>query len=285
MKLISSSFEIWEQPSVKERGLYKQIEKAARVCYKSENNITENSCVEFVSKLIKRKHFAMLEHGTVYLKINHTNPNYYELCDKYEWNSHSKVTYDVSKDNAYITTNYRVIVENGWQDDILHYVCDPTEYHEKRVTVHFTCDIGVGREFTRHRTMSMAQESTRYCNYSKDKFDNELTFIIPNWVNTYCPNKFREGPNDIDIAWGNSLKEAEDNYFLLLKRGWSPQQARSVLPLATKSELVLTGFISDWEHFFYLRAKGTTGAPHPQAKELAEPLMQEFIKRGLIHED
>lgn len=146
-------------------------------------------------------------------------------------------------------------------------------------------------EFVRHRVFSFAQESTRYCNYSKDKFGNELTFIMPSWCDMEegdYGSKGRQlvknrGHKDGTFSWFvDSLRIAEDYYLKLIKDGWTPQQARQVLPNALKTELVMTGFVSDWNHFFDLRAIGTTGAPHPDAKALAEPLMQEFIKRGLI---
>lgn len=185
----------------------------------------------------------------------------------------------VKTDNkyAYVTLNYRHIIENGWLDD-LKYLCEPTEYHVKRVTVHFVCDRGVSHEFVRHRVFSFAQESTRYCNYSKDKFGNEVTFIEPCWYNTSKSNDLA------DEYFINSLKDAERLYFNLLDNGWKPQEARAVLPNALKTELVMTGFVdeSGWINFFNLRALGTTGAPHPQAKELAEPLFEEFKAKGLI---
>ena len=127
--------------------------------------------------------------------------------------------------------------------------------------------------------MSFAQESTRYCNYSKDKFGNELTFIIPNWVNTHCPNKEQEGPSVPDMEWSSAMLEAEASYKILLKMGWTPQQARAVLPNSLKTELVVTGLVSDWKHFFELRCDSSA---HPQARELAIPLREEFIKRNYI---
>lgn len=145
------------------------------------------------------------------------------------------------------------------------------------------------------RVFSFAQESTRYCNYSKDKFGNELTFIIPSWFNlkkdeykfplnldSETDERMSEAGNFNIQTFIHSLGLAEMNYIYLLKNGWTPQQARQVLPNALKTELVMTGFISDWQHFCYLRARGTTGAPHPDAKALAEPLMHEFESRNLI---
>ena len=304
MKLIKPSFEIWEQPSGLE-GVYKQIEHVGRVCYKSEDKITEDSAKPFVDRMIKSGHGAMLEHGTVYLYYSGNNYEATELYDKYKANPYSKVAeYDEgpsSKYHIFITTNLRVLVENGWLDD-LQYICEPTGYHVKRVTVHFTCDRGVSHEFVRHRVFSFAQESTRYCNYSKDKFGNKVTFIIPNWVKLKYDYVSTDdvGNNEISVNgveqdWYDEEDEvtkrflyntqhAERDYIMLLKEGCTPQQARAVLPNSLKTELVMTGFISDWRHFFDLRALGTTGAPHPQAKELAEPLMKEFIKRKYIND-
>lgn len=305
MKLIKPSFEIWEQPAGLE-GVYKQIERAGRVCYKSEDKITENSAKPFVDRMIESGHGAMLEHGTVYLAMPLETMLPIEIngWGKYTKNPYSK-GFKVCEVNGQkrvaVTTNLRVLVENGWLDD-LQYICEPTEYHERRITVHFVCDRGVSHEFVRHRTMSFAQESTRYCNYSKDKFGSELTFIIPCWMDIpegsiYLGNydktsaRYEDGnvhiidtkPPYIGIDFIRSLCEAESNYLSIVRNGWTPQQARAVLPNSLKTELVVTGFTSDWEHFFGLRARGTTGAPHPQAKELAEPLMKEFITRKYIN--
>lgn len=135
-----------------------------------------------------------------------------------------------------------------------------------------------------------------YCNYSKDKFGNELTFIIPSW----CSNRDEAHivPDKYDVDWNDKLIEdfgneqgrlyiglalAENAYLDLLKIGWTPQQARAILPNSLKTELVMTGFISDWKHFFRIRSRiAETGKPHPQAQELADPLMDEFIKRGIM---
>lgn len=281
MKLINSSVIVKEQESGID-GVYKQIEWAGRHCYKSLDKITENSAKEFVDRMIKLGHGAMLEHGTVYLTITATSPE----VRKYEINPYSrvkKISVDGINGRAYITTNYRVLVENKWLDD-LKYQCDPTPSHEKRITAKFICDRGVSHEFVRHRVFSFAQESQRYCNYSKDKFNNELTFIKPTWLNipigdyTYwdgdwCDinNMKIQLPSDNSIAdnflW--CLNNAGMQYRLLINKGLKPQEARGVLPNATKTELVMTGFESDWEHFFELRC---SGAAHPDAKKLADEL-------------
>lgn len=317
MKLINSSFEILEQePGL--QSIHKQIELAGRTCYKSLDKITKDSAKDFVGRMIASQHHAMLEHGTVYLLFSeccYHRPDG-EFIDKYTKNPYSKVVCigtdddlveqtqgkkdylgDILGTGVYgnalyaITTNYRVLVENGWLDD-LKYLYAPTKYHEKRVTVRFTTSNSIMREFTRHRTMSFAVESTRYCNYSKDKFNNELTFIKPYWFGSkflsengeYDANSFfRSSQQSVkESAFINSLLTAESSYLSLIDSGCSPQEAREVLPLATKCDMVMTGFTSDWNHFFDLRARGTTGAPHPDAKALAEPLMGEFYKRGYI---
>lgn len=295
MKLIEPSFEIWEQPAGLE-GIYKQVEHVGRVCYKSEDKITEDSAKPFVERMIKSGHGAMLEHGTVYLKLigvfldptdcDVKYGNY--VVGHYVDNKYSKVIIkhdEEWKSDVYITTNYRVIIQNGWLND-LKYLCEPTEFHERRITVHFVCDRGVSHEFVRHRVFSFAQESTRYCNYSKDKFGNELTFIIPCWLN-YEEQQFTD-KDDSTIRTDLSeheyfidlLLEAENTYnYLVQYCGRNPQQARAVLPNSLKTELVMTGFVSDWKHFFELR---DAASAHPQAQELAHPLHEAFIQRGLV---
>ena len=163
MKLIKPLFEIREQPSGLE-GVYKQIEGAGRVCYKSEDKIAEGTAKAFVDRMIASGHGAMLEHGTVYLKCETEVINRYihpedgeeedfNKLEKYEYNS-----YSVTNDDGiylYVTTNLRVLVENDWLDD-LQYICEPTEYHEKRITVKFICDRGVSHEFVRHKLLCAA---------------------------------------------------------------------------------------------------------------------------------
>lgn len=283
MKLIESSVQI-----IEEKDPYKMIELAGRTCYKSEDKITENSTKEFVDRMIKLGHGAMLEHGTIYLKIDKTEDGHLPPARLY-WSdgNHKKYTKVRKHGNSiYVTTNLRVIVENNRLDD-LQYQVEPTEHHEKRITAKFICDRGVSHEFVRHRVFSFAQESTRYCDYSKDKFRNDITYIIPswldlpegkysNWDNDWCDVSelkllYPEVDNLSDPAncFLQSIKNAEYYYFMLINRGWKPQQARQVLPNATKTELVMTGFESDWEHFFELRC---SGAAHPDAKKLADEL-------------
>ena len=290
MKLIEPSFEILDQQCGLE-GIYNQIELAGRTCYKSEDKITEDSAKRFVEIMIKSGHGAMLEHGTVYLFIPWNEYYDKDTNFRYFYNKYS-IHRRVKDVGVYITTNYRVLVENGWLDD-LKYLCEPTEFHEKRVTVRFICDRGVSHEFVRHRVFSFAQESTRYCNYSKDKFGKELTFIKPCWSKATLgdygtlrePLEIQFDGYDEDVfemEFINELINTEFRYMNIIDAGYTPQQARAILPNALKTELVMTGFVKDWEHFFDLRDSGITGAPHPQAKELAHPLHEAFIQRGLI---
>ena len=277
MKLINSSFEILEQ-GFGIFDIFKHIELCGRTCYKSTDKITEASSEPFVDRMIDSKHYAMLEHGTVYLKKRILGFDDI-LLHKYLTNKYSKAF--IVNDVVYITTNYRVITENSWNRD-LKYLCNPTEYHEKRITVKFVCNRQVSHEFVRHRVFSFAQESTRYCNYTKDKFDGQLTFIKPCWINEeYVPGEYKG--SDQFIVLIEYLENVESTYNFMINSGWKPQQAATVLPNALKTELIMTGFVSDWKHFFDLRAIGTTGAPHPQAKELAEPLMNEFINLKYIN--
>ena len=270
-------------------GIYKQIERCARTCYKSEDHITDNSAEKFVKKMIENKHTAMLEQGTVYLKIptSYSSVLYVHLSNFYSLNPYSTVTYD--EGILYVTTNYRVIVENNLFDD-LKYICKPTELHEKRITVKFTTDIGTARELTRHRTFSMAQESTRYCNYSMNKFKG-VGFIIPSWLEMneleLTDKSDLEGwftANDSSIKqtiFMESCWRSEEAYLNLIKNGATAEQARQVLPLSTKTELCMTGFESDWQHVFDLRYKGTTGKPHPDMKYLMGLLVDELNKNNI----
>lgn len=223
--------------------------------------------------MIKSQHYAMLEHGTVYLKIPH-NPfsSIGSPVMKYRYNPYSRVTndYPTKPNDAYVTTNYRVLVENGWLND-LKYLCEPTEFHEKRVTVRFIADIHFYKDTTRHRVFSWAIESTRFCNYLKEKFGMSVSFMKPTWIKEEDIQELEE-----------DCKTIESIYFKWINKGYQAQHAAYFLPQGTKAEVIMTGFVSDYNHFFDLRAKGTTGAPHPDVKALVEPLMCEFKKRDWI---
>ena len=323
MRLVKPSYEIIEQgPGL--QGIYDIIEKCGKVSYKSEPKGGEVA-KRFVEARAKERHGAVLEFGTVYLCIEEPPVDVDEngrptglkdwgatqsIVRFYSNNKYSKIG-ALYNSKWYITTNYRVLVENNRLDD-LKYLCEPTEYHEKRYTVKFIADIGVGREFLRHRVMSPVQESTRYVNYMKEKFGEQCTFVIPPWIDlpecedlTYWDGDWVDmkkmkivypGKKSKTSAWLWAMDFAEKQYRVLTndwsdiegvdeedKAPWTAQQARTVLPLSTKAEFALCGFTDAWIHFFRLRSDiAATGKPHPQAQELANPLREEFIERKYV---
>lgn len=280
MKLIESKAEYIPQEEGLE-GIYKQIELAGRTAYHSLDKITPDSAKSFVDRMIKSKHGAALEHGTVYLKFE-------DLVDndivRYIGNPYSTVGKELC-----ITSNLRVLQENNWLDD-LQYLCSPTEFHEKRYTMRFTCSRAIAQELTRHRVFSFLMESQRYINYSKERHGGEINYIMPSW---YLRANVTQ-----QKAFMHIIRDAESYYMALLgkwddkkpdrrfKTGFednplTPQQARDVLPNATKTELIMTGFASDWKFFFDLRYYGKTGKPHPDMELLASKARSEFMKAGL----
>ena len=307
MKLIKQSFEILEQKDFTLKGIKQFIERCARVSYKSEDRMTDTSYEKFVGMLESRDHARPLEFGTVHLRMSDAQFGTVQtlLMDKV-YNDHW-IKYNIidteDEDNCYITTNYRYYLEMCKYVVWLPMYLDKSDnsFYPKRYTVHMILDRGVMDEFRTHVGLSHLAESTRYCNYSKDKFDNQVTFIIPSWCNLpigeyelFEEDDSLEGldvyfiDNDknpllqlsnAEKAFLRNCDSAEHNYMLALENGWTPQQARSVLPLGIKSELISCGFKDAWENFFYRRdAKDA----HPTAQEIAKPMHEEFIKRGFI---
>lgn len=334
MKFIEPSVEYWQQEAGLQ-GIWKQIARATRVCYQSQQRANETD-EEFVKRvilkpaLVTRKvvepnsnsngtiyneynfdkmHGAMLEHGTVYLDIKvpffvskkedkETLEKAVLIQNRYKENKYSRTEYFCveypMEIHFLITTNMRVIMENNWFDD-LQYICSPTEHHPKRYTFSVITDIGVTREMNRHRTFSIAEQSTRYCDFNKDKFGGELTFIRPAWykkdygydiVDAFLDRKAEE------IRWGDYSAWNEDDYYNLAnviseftynglrKQGWKPEQARQVLPLGLKTQAVYTAFADDWEHFFALRADNVSGKSHPNMQYIAKEIKR--IAKGQI---
>lgn len=225
----------------------------------------------------------------------------------------------------YITTNWRVIFEaknkriikyfldnyhiekESLKDSILQWMTSPTDKHEKRYTVKFTYHLAVARDVNRHRVQSIGEESTRYCNYSKEKYGSELNIIEPIWFtddekeiihNENEHMSFRDMCDHIAKGVDKASMEQVD-YWLFAnmaceyaymmnttqfgEKNWTAQKGSLILPLDTKTESVHTAFVSDWVHFFNLRALGTTGAPRPSAKEVAWTLMEEFLGKEWIN--
>lgn len=290
MKLIKQSFEILEQKDFSLIGIKKFIERCGRVCYKSEDRITDDSYEKFVNMLVKRDHARPLEFGTVHLKISSGmlfDKFLQDLVD-YKLYNPAWIKYKKLPEYTYITTNYRhylqIIKKCPY---IAEYFTEQDNcYYPSRYTVHMVLSRGVMDEFRTHVSLSHLAESTRYCNYSKDKFDNQITFIQPSWIildkeiapiNELCllsGQYDRENPN---LRYLASLVDANYAYVLLLNKGWTPQQARDVLPLSVKSELISCGFKDAWENFFYRRCANDA---HPMAREIAIPLQKRFKELG-----
>jgi thymidylate synthase (FAD) len=221
MKIVKAGIEIID--SLNGLDVIKKIERCGRVCYKSEEKITEDSAVKFVQKILQSGHESVLEHFSF--------------------------------------------------------------------TVKFICDRGVSHEIVRHRIASYSQESTRYCNYGKDQFARQVTFIQPCWFENNVTGIYEDELSKyetyqwVDLpeqAWMLAMAEAEDAYLTLLGFGWSPQQARSVLPNSLKTEVVMTANIREWRHFLKLR---TSPAAHPQMQEVAKMLLLEMRKIPVLFDD
>ena len=286
MKLIKQSFEFINQTDFSLVGIKKHIERCARVSYKSEDKITDTSYEKFVNMLESRGHDRPLEFGTVHLKMSVTDFNKIRstLCLNKIYNN-QWIKYYYVGDVTYVTTNYRYYLNilKIFPKVEKFFTGEDNKYYPKRYTVHMILDRGVMDEFRTHVGLSHLAESTRYCNYSKDKFNNEVTFVIPSWCNSLVEGSKQEySPfeiNEDEVEFMNALQNAQNSYLSLLKMGWTPQQARSVLPLGVKSELISCGFGDAWKNFFCRRdAKDA----HPMAQEIAKPMHKEFIERGFI---
>lgn len=264
---------------VQSTGDYKKdIEVAARVSYKSEHLITEGSAEKMFDRLVKAGHTSCLEFGTIYLKV----PIDVEAITSYsgfDWNR-----IKLHDGYWYITTNARHIQQHNLWDDVEKYQCEPTEHHARRKTVKFVTNRAVSHELVRHRVFSFCQESQRYCNYTKDKFDKSITFIRPCWLDipTGCYTYWNGDWCDTK-AWKILVPEADKSnltndflwsldyvdlqYRALIVLGWTAQQARSILPNATKTEIYMCGFEDDWKKFLELRDSKN-----------ADPMMQDLVK-------
>ncbi len=290
MKLIKQSFEILEQKDFSLIGIKKFIERCGRVCYKSEDRITDDSYEKFVNMLEKRDHARPLEFGTVHLRIDSGvlfEKFLQDLVDCKLYNP-TWIKYKKLPEYTYIITNYRYYLQIVKKCPyIAEYFTEQDNcYYPSRYTVHMILSRGIMDEFRTHVGLSHLAESTRYCNYSKDKFDNQITFIQPSWIildkeiapiNELCllsGQYDRENPN---LRYLASLVDANYAYVVLLNKGWTPQQARDVLPLSVKSELISCGFEDAWSNFFYRRCANDA---HPMAREIAIPLQERFKELG-----
>lgn len=300
MKFISS-----EAKLIEEKSPYKQIERIGRMCYKSEDKITEDSCYNFVKNLADRKHYAMLEHANLHFKIfaDHILPVEFVnipfvvvdiFNSGFDWQEYivtvsmshmyqyvpqltginkedkiSKLFFYMWKEfsNDHTETpecyKYSPWIINYIEEDDIEDLTDNQEIIDRHIfkSIKFTCDRGVSHELVRHRC-AVAQESTRYCNYTKQKFGSEIQFVWPagyeNWSN----------PERTCLV--DSCMYAEQAYnMMILALKMKPEQARAILPNALKTEVVLTMSIERWRHFFDIRLFDKTGKAHPDMKEVA----------------
>ena len=301
MKLIKQSFQFVNQKGFTLKDIYKHIEYCARISYKSQDKITDTSYEKFVNMLESRGHDRPLEFGTVHLKIESSKFQgfmqalYSEGIFNNIW-----IKSNYNEGVMYITTNYRYYsdITKRLPNIKEYFTEEDNEYYPKRYTVHMILDRGVMDEFRTHVGLSHLAESTRYCNYAKDKFSNEVTFIKPCWLNipegqyNHCIMISKNSP-DIRVEcvgsdeigkyynigenkglFLNGLVQSELTYLdLINNKKWTPQQARSVLPLGIKSELISCGFEDAWENFFKRR-----DAPdaRPMAQEIAKPMHEKF---------
>lgn len=300
MKIVEPQVELWKQEPTLE-GAWHQIARATRVCYQSKPREGESDKA-FVNRVIIKPatrengsidfdkcHGAMLEHGTIYLIIPRTS--FVARTIHYMHNNYSKVLCGAlfhDDNNDYVTTNMRVILENKWQDD-LRFISAP-DLHIGRTTFSVITDIGVTRELNRHRVNSIAEQSTRYCTYSADKFGNEITYTSTSpfleCVSDY-KSYFHELCEDIASNCYKSTWDANDYYmfgllaaefaYLGLKENKVPNDiARQVLNLNTRSQAVYTAFNDNWIHFIRLRADNVSGKVHPNIKIIADKIKELF---------
>lgn len=289
MKKIQSSVSI-----INEKDAFRKIEMIGRTCYKSTSAMTDETAHKFYSALAARNHTAMLEHAWFTFYVTE---EVYGMCIS------ERFLYSTNTDGRMIVSgNLRawneakiipVLAELYAQDELLVYKDVPKEELEKRVdgviltdadeiaelteaeyAIHkcvsfkFICDRGVTHEMVRHRPASFAQESTRYCNYGMEKFGSEITVIEPAFLEGKNPEAYR--------AWELGCEAGEKAYFAMLDAGATPQEARAVLPNSLKTEIIMSANVAEWDHFFNLRSRGTTGAPHPDMKRVADIALELF---------
>jgi thymidylate synthase (FAD) len=276
MELIDSSVELVKSNGHTIDDIYYDIARAGRICYASDKT-SDNE--KFVQDCIKKGHGRPLEFGTVYLQKpaeqdSSIDPRFGKWV-KYANNPYSKIRLHDSW--LFVTTNYRVLVENEWLDD-LQYLTAPTPWHFIRYTLHWTISRAIADEFRTHTALSSLMQSTRYCNYSKDRFGNKLTIVRPNWITldfgeydfAYLAEQKSLGIGYINFEYLTEMLQAECRYLLFTQTlNVKPEDARSILPLDIKTEFIQCGFLEDWKHFFDLRAHNTTGKAHPDSIKIA----------------
>lgn len=261
MKFVNQEVKLINQEGNTLKDIEKHIEKCGRVCYKSEDRITEDSYIKFIEMLKNNKHQSPLEHGTVYFKCVAHNTSTLRNYEK--WKKYMIPINYLLKENVFynlFALDYRnallLMENNGKIDYDFPYLYIPENNLAKRYTILIKTSRAIANEFVRHRLFSFSQSSTRYCNYSLGKFSNEIIYVNP------TDEEYSEGMLE-------SLKVAEIEYMKAVKDGYKPQRARDVLPLATYTELIMTGTIDQWKYFLSLRDHKDA---HPDAQYLAKEI-------------
>ena len=288
MKFVDPNAEIIDIHDPLER-----IERIGRICYKSEDKIGPGTAKKFVKMLIQRKHYAMLEHAHVHFKVeaeslddlinvpgvivsklakhlwlvtvsvSHLfNPQYCKMWPFREM----QILFEYRYNMAHVSecpcfSDVRLL------DDLSDYI--ELKHSHELVSVCFICDRGVSHELVRHRC-AVAQASTRYCNYASDKFGNEIQVVVP--------STFADWDESSRACWTAATNASEQCYLAMIENGRKPQEARSVLNNSLATQVVLSMTPDRWEHFFDLRSRGTTGAPHPDMKVVADIALEKYNK-------
>lgn len=311
IKVVNPNVGIWKQDGYTLDAIWKHIARCARVCYQSVHKNNGEIDYEFLLRTLFRgidflnqpytdddvlkTHLSVCEHGTVHLKYPLFMPRAAAQANRFIHNHYSRTK--EHEGYIYVTTNMRVLIEHHWMDELEFIDNTPNcPYYMPRTTVSFITDIGASRELNRHRCHSISEESTRYCRYNADKFGNNISVAKLPWIpdsdtdhisnynvgfydddeiyyDGIIPDKYTVNWNAIDwFLYG--LQIANLVYCKCIELGWTAQQAREILPLNTKTQVVHTAFVDDWKHWIDLRSNEVSGKAHPCMKELADKLVK-----------
>jgi len=313
IRVVNPNVEIWYQKGYSLDAIWNHIARCARVCYQSEKKNKDESEYDFLVRTIFRGinvlnhslsdmeilsiHGGVLEHGTVHLKFPMFMPRAAAMFENiYKNNKYSR--YKVHDDYIYVTTNMRVILEQR-AIDTLEFIDETPNcpYYLNRITVNFITDIGASRELNRHRVNSICEESTRFCRYTANKFGSNISVAKLPWISYKnedgSTHNYENGFfNDSELYYNDEilshytpewdavdwflygLQIANLVYTKCIELGWTAQQAREILPLNTKTQVVHTAFVDDWEHWLQLRSNEISGKVHPSLLELSKRLVE-----------
>lgn len=310
IKVVNPNVEIWRQEGYTLYAIWKHIAHCARVCYQSVPKNNGEIDYEFLVRTLFRgidflnqpytdddilkTHLSVCEHATVHLKYPLFMARAAAQATRFIHNHYSRTKEHESY--IYVTTNMRVLIEHHWMNELEFIDNTPNcPYYAERTTVNFITDIGASRELNRHRVNSISEESTRYCAYDKGKFGNRITVAKLPWIpdvdaDGQCYSRGFYG--DDEIFYDNYIQGHYCDYWTAIdwflyglqicdlvyrktrELGWTAQQAREILPLNTKTQVVHTAFVDDWEHWLKLRSNEVSGKVHPCMKELADKLVK-----------